>query len=166
MIKIQRFLRLQFWIASLVINSVAKLDSTLSLTFSRWGCGWNRQLWIESPSADIYNKYHATFLRSGRCTICQYVMGILDEALEGHMTKQKIISKIHQLCNKLPREIFKTECNAIIGEYGGELINLIVENYLKPKDACQHFGLCWKLWTGWGNGEYSGRKPPPCFDNS
>merc|ERR1719206_81354 len=80
--------------------------------------------------------------QTGRCTICQYVMGILDEALEGHMTKQKIISKIHQLCNKLPREIFKTECNAIIGEYGGELINLIVENYLKPKDACQHFGLC------------------------
>merc|ERR550519_2807874 len=80
--------------------------------------------------------------KGGACTVCEYVMGIIDDALGGHATKAKIISVINSLCVKLPREIFVTECTALITEYGGEIIQLMIDDYLQPKDVCQHLHLC------------------------
>lgn len=76
------------------------------------------------------------------CLICEYIIGILDKGIAGHSSKAKIIAAVHGLCNHLPNEVFVTECNALIAEYGNELIQLLVDDFLVPVDVCQHFGVC------------------------
>jgi len=76
------------------------------------------------------------------CIICEYLIGVLDTFLMKKSTKTEIINGVHNLCNQLPRDIFKTECNALVTQYGEEIIQLFADSVLAPVDICSHFGVC------------------------
>ena len=76
------------------------------------------------------------------CIVCEYLIGVLDTYLMKKSTKEAIIEAVHSFCGHLPRPIFVTECNAIIAQYGEELVQLFVDDVLAPVDICKHFGMC------------------------
>ncbi|XP_065684765.1 prosaposin isoform X5 [Hydra vulgaris] len=69
------------------------------------------------------------------CSICEYAMGYLDKELETKKVETEIEQEIQVLCKKLP-SAFSNECDALITEYGDDLIKLVVEQ-IKPAEVCK-----------------------------
>ncbi|XP_065668839.1 uncharacterized protein LOC100208544 isoform X8 [Hydra vulgaris] len=74
------------------------------------------------------------------CSVCEYAMGYLDKELETKNVETKIEQEIQVLCKKLP-SAFSNECDALITEYGDDLIKLVVEQ-MEPAEVCKILKLC------------------------
>ncbi|XP_065054357.1 prosaposin-like [Rhopilema esculentum] len=77
---------------------------------------------------------------SALCIVCEFAMTELDKVIGSESTEEKIISEVEKLCSYLPSTI-KTECDALISEYGKEIIKMLV-NKMKPKEICTAIKLC------------------------
>ncbi|XP_033095346.1 prosaposin-like [Anneissia japonica] len=74
------------------------------------------------------------------CTVCELVVNELDRLLSDNATEDEIISAVEKVCDQLP-SAFKTECNALVSQYGAALIELLVQK-IKPDEICMKLNLC------------------------
>ncbi|XP_033111182.1 uncharacterized protein LOC117112217 [Anneissia japonica] len=74
------------------------------------------------------------------CTVCELVVNELDRFLSDNATEDEIISAVEKVCDQLP-SAFKTECNALVSQYGAALIELLVQK-IKPDEICMKLNLC------------------------
>jgi saposin len=80
-------------------------------------------------------------VKSTSCEVCQYALGYLDQQIETKGAETKIEEEVESLCSHLPAT-FMNECDALITEYGPDLIKLVVDNFLSPKKVCKEISLC------------------------
>ncbi|XP_031562328.1 prosaposin-like [Actinia tenebrosa] len=73
------------------------------------------------------------------CEICTIVMTYLKSLLKDNATEDEIIADLEKVCNYLPAQI-ASECNAIVKEYGKEVLELIAN--ADAKTLCTEIGLC------------------------
>ncbi|XP_057312443.1 uncharacterized protein LOC130653962 isoform X2 [Hydractinia symbiolongicarpus] len=79
-------------------------------------------------------------LKGVSCEACEFAMGYLDGLLTKNSTEAEIETVVEKLCGELP-QAFKNECDALITEYGNELIKLIVQQ-IQPDRVCKLLKLC------------------------
>ncbi|XP_066930339.1 uncharacterized protein [Clytia hemisphaerica] len=74
------------------------------------------------------------------CEVCQSAIGYLDSVLTEQSTEDEIKTAVKSLCSHLPAAI-DNECDALITEYGDELIKLVVQQ-IKPDTICKALKVC------------------------
>eukprot|EP00112_Aurelia_sp_Birch-Aquarium-sp1_P011181 Seg2355.4 transcript_id=Seg2355.4/GoldUCD/mRNA.D3Y31 product=Prosaposin protein_id=Seg2355.4/GoldUCD/D3Y31 len=77
---------------------------------------------------------------SALCIVCEFAMTEIDQLIGKKATEQEIINAVEKVCSYLPSTI-KTECDALISEYGPQIIKLLI-GQLKPKTICTELHLC------------------------
>eukprot|EP00794_Sanderia_malayensis_P012658 gene12658-13958_t len=85
-------------------------------------------------------KKHFELKQSALCTVCEFGMSELDSLISKESTEKEITAYVEKLCNYLPSTV-KTECDALISEYGKQIIALLVKQ-LSPKKICTELKLC------------------------
>jgi len=74
------------------------------------------------------------------CEVCQEAIGYLDSVLTEKSTEDEIKTEVKSLCSHLPAAI-DNECDALITEYGDELIKLVVQQ-IQPDTICKALKVC------------------------
>jgi len=99
----------------------------------------------QAGNKKVVNPKHMLAMRmsfkGASCEVCEYAMGYLDNLIEAKSAETKIESLVESLCSHLPAT-FKNECDALITEYGDDLIKLVVNNFLSPANVCKELTLC------------------------
>merc|ERR1712117_169172 len=75
------------------------------------------------------------------CSLCKTVMELLDAYITDETTEQQIADALQQICNLLPSPI-DVECQVMINEYTDDIIELIVNQYMRPDQVCETLALC------------------------
>eukprot|EP00088_Acartia_fossae_P070080 TRINITY_DN9294_c0_g1_i1.p1 TRINITY_DN9294_c0_g1~~TRINITY_DN9294_c0_g1_i1.p1 ORF type:complete len:108 (-),score=16.67 TRINITY_DN9294_c0_g1_i1:4-327(-) len=75
------------------------------------------------------------------CSLCMTLMEVLDATLTDPTNEEQVAIFLDQICAFLP-EALKSECDALILEYTDDIIELLVNQYLAPKDVCATLTLC------------------------
>lgn len=85
---------------------------------------------------------HPAPLGGLECAACEYLMSLAESVLGNNATEQEIVKFVDQVCTLLPG-VLKAPCEAIIDEYGPELIQFLI-NREDPATFCGQIGLCKK----------------------
>lgn len=75
------------------------------------------------------------------CVFCEFAVGKVEEYLEKNATETVIMDMILHDCSALVEKELVAECKKVVGEYGPEIINLLV-NEMPPSRVCTTLGLC------------------------
>ncbi|XP_072050756.1 uncharacterized protein [Amphiura filiformis] len=79
------------------------------------------------------------------CTICNVVMGIVEQQLTKNATEDEIIKAVDEVCKLLPGSL-QLECNEFITAFGPALIAILTTE-IDPSKICTTLGLCPKYDT-------------------
>ncbi|XP_071952140.1 uncharacterized protein [Antedon mediterranea] len=74
------------------------------------------------------------------CQVCEEVAQALEGLLTENSTETEIVNAVEKVCDILPSK-FKTECNALVTQYGAVLIELLVQS-VPPSKLCSDLHLC------------------------
>ncbi|XP_028408448.1 prosaposin-like isoform X2 [Dendronephthya gigantea] len=74
------------------------------------------------------------------CDLCKMAVQYLESILESNATEEEIKKALEDICNMLPASL-KTECNAIVAEYGDLIIKIILGE-ITPDEVCELLKLC------------------------
>jgi len=74
------------------------------------------------------------------CELCSQAVKYLDSVLTTKSTEEEIKKEVISLCSHLPAAI-ENECDALITEYGDELIKLVVQQ-IQPDKICKALKIC------------------------
>lgn len=75
------------------------------------------------------------------CTLCMTLMEILDATITDPTNEEQVAEFLDQICNVLPSSL-QIECHTLVTEYVDDIIELLVNQYLAPKDICDALTLC------------------------
>merc|ERR1719495_2900589 len=76
-----------------------------------------------------------------KCTVCQYIVNTIDEAIEDPSDVEKVKEFLEGMCAHMPSEKFKAECKTFVDTYTAAILDLIAHG-ASPKDVCVEIGLC------------------------
>jgi len=74
------------------------------------------------------------------CTLCEYAMTALDQALEDSRNIYTIEKEMEVLCQSLTAPVHK-ECVKMVDKYTSEIINMLIDDY-PPQMICSELALC------------------------
>uniref|UniRef100_A0AAG5DVS2 Saposin n=1 Tax=Anopheles atroparvus TaxID=41427 RepID=A0AAG5DVS2_ANOAO len=74
------------------------------------------------------------------CTICEYFMHFVQEALSEPANEDEIKQAVSGTCNRLPSSI-RAECRSFVDVYGDAVIALLVQS-MDPRQVCPTMRLC------------------------
>jgi len=77
-------------------------------------------------------RYKSEETRDWECALCQTVMELLDQYITQEDTEQEVAAALGQICALLPSPL-DLECQAMIQEYTDDIIELIVNQFLSPR---------------------------------
>jgi len=69
------------------------------------------------------------------------LMELLDETITDPTNEHQVAEFFDQICNLLPSNV-QAECHALIMEYVDDIIELLVNEYMDPRDVCDAITLC------------------------
>merc|ERR1711915_826728 len=75
------------------------------------------------------------------CSLCKTVMELLDAYITDGATEQQIADALKQICSVLPSPL-DIECEVMITEYTDDIIELIINQYMRPDQVCEALSLC------------------------
>merc|ERR1712200_134179 len=75
------------------------------------------------------------------CSVCMTLMELLDSTITDPTNEQQVAEFLDQICNFMPDSL-KPECHALIMEYTDDIIELLVNQYISPKQICDAISLC------------------------
>lgn len=90
------------------------------------------------------SNYKLGFMRpnSISCSICKYSMGYVVSALKSEKSEKAIANKFEKyVCEKLPNKVLVNECDQLIVNYGGELVDLLLEK-VDGMMLCEALEIC------------------------
>ncbi|XP_055637082.1 uncharacterized protein LOC129775888 isoform X2 [Toxorhynchites rutilus septentrionalis] len=76
----------------------------------------------------------------GLCTLCEYFMHFVQEALSEPANEDEIKNVVGTTCNKLPKAI-KGECHNFVDLYGDAVIALLIQS-IDPRQVCPQLRMC------------------------
>lgn len=76
----------------------------------------------------------------GLCTICEYFMHFVQEALSEPVNEDKIKEIVGSTCNKLPKAV-ESECHNFVNIYGDAVIALLIQS-IDPREVCPQLRMC------------------------
>ncbi|KFB36811.1 saposin [Anopheles sinensis] len=74
------------------------------------------------------------------CTICEYFMHFVQEALSEPANEDEIKQAVSGTCNRLPASI-RAECRSFVDVYGDAVIALLIQS-MDPRQVCPTMHLC------------------------
>lgn len=74
------------------------------------------------------------------CTLCEYVLHFIQEALATPTTDDDIKHTVSAICDKLPKGV-KGQCHNFIDMYGDAVIALLIQG-LNPREVCPKLQMC------------------------
>jgi saposin len=74
------------------------------------------------------------------CTICQFLVGYIDQELESNYSQANIERVLDYVCDIVPSSLRST-CTAFVASYTPQLIQLLV-NEASPEQVCTALNLC------------------------
>jgi len=77
------------------------------------------------------------------CTVCQFVIGYVDQLLESNYSVSNIVRVLDTVCDIVPSGL-RAECDDLISTYAPQIIQLLV-NEASPEEVCSAIGLCTSL---------------------
>jgi len=75
------------------------------------------------------------------CSLCMTLMEVLDATITDPTNEEEVAEFLDQICSFLP-ELLQQECHALILEYTDDILELLVNQYLAPRDICAALTLC------------------------
>merc|ERR1712098_448811 len=75
------------------------------------------------------------------CSLCKSVMELLDAYLTDDTTEQQIADALKEICSILPSPL-DVEYEVMITEYTDAIIELIINQYMRPDQVCEALSLC------------------------
>ncbi|XP_053383474.1 uncharacterized protein LOC123564714 [Mercenaria mercenaria] len=78
-----------------------------------------------------------------KCELCDEGIKMLKSFISENATKKEIKKEVESFCKKVP-EAFEQECDSIIEQYGGKIIDLLVKK-VDAHQICVDIGLCDKV---------------------
>lgn len=74
------------------------------------------------------------------CTLCQYFLNFVQEALASPKNAESIKKTVETTCTKLPAA-FRGECQGFVDTYGDAIIAMLVQD-IDPSLVCPKIGIC------------------------
>lgn len=74
------------------------------------------------------------------CTLCQYFLNFVQEALASPKNAESIKKTVETTCEKLPAA-FRGECQGFVDTYGDAIIAMLVQD-IDPSLVCPKIGIC------------------------
>lgn len=91
--------------------------------------------------ADLVHQQSIQAGKNGQmCTLCQYVLNFVQEALASSDNARTIKQSVEAECEKLPKN-FRGECVGFVDTYGDAIIAMLVQD-IDPARVCPKVGLC------------------------
>jgi len=75
------------------------------------------------------------------CDLCKVVMELLDAFITDEVTEEQVADFLSGVCSILPSPL-DIECETMITEYTDDIIELIVNQYMRPDQVCEALSLC------------------------
>lgn len=75
------------------------------------------------------------------CMYCTFAVQALDAALANNDTLAKILEDADKICADIPG-FLESECDALVAEYGPQIVNLLVQYLSDATSICQELGMC------------------------
>ena len=76
------------------------------------------------------------------CTVCKYLMKILQNFITGDETAEQLEQLLHKACGYLPNSL-ERQCNSLIDVFGPQLVQWIIQNGVKHLDEfCVAVDIC------------------------
>ena len=88
----------------------------------------------------------------GVCVLCEFVVEVAEDKLLTNRTFDMTKRAVQMICSYMPQSIAE-KCEDFVDEYGDQLIHLIVEEELQPKDFCTQMNACKQEKALLGQGE-------------
>jgi saposin len=102
------------------------------------------QLCTESVVEDIKlpaNPFKApTYGDANTCSLCEFVITMLDSKLEDNRTEESIKTALEGVCQRLPKTV-RNDCVRLVDAYSKEIIEMLLAD-LKPDEVCVALKLC------------------------
>lgn len=79
--------------------------------------------------------------QSSACVLCEYGMTILEQYLLNNRSIDMVERGIQMICSYMP-ETIADKCEDFVDQYGDQIIHLIAELELDPRQVCAEIQLC------------------------
>lgn len=83
---------------------------------------------------------HVTRKGNQFCTLCEYFLHFVQDALASPKNEENIKNTVLNSCHKLPKAV-QGECQEFVDTYGDAVIALLIQD-LDPATICPRFSLC------------------------
>ena len=75
------------------------------------------------------------------CTLCEFVVTYADNLLKNNQTEQQIVKSLELVCNLAPGSL-KTQCTALVDQFGPTIVELLIKYGNDSKKICQEIKIC------------------------
>ena len=75
------------------------------------------------------------------CTLCEFVVTYADNLLQKNQTEQQIVKSLELVCNLAPGSL-KTQCTALVEQFGPTIVELLIKFGNDSKKICQEIKIC------------------------
>ncbi|XP_077999387.1 prosaposin-like [Glandiceps talaboti] len=80
------------------------------------------------------------------CYICEWLVNEVERWATEKKTEDEIKQYLTETCTYLPEGSYRDKCEALVNEYADTVIDLIINEGMKPDAVCQKIGYCKSAW--------------------